>query len=113
MKLKRSSVFTTDKFFKILYRIAQDSDCNQRELAAALDLSLGGFNYRLRQLIKQRWVNVRQSDRSRNKFGHVYQITTKGQSEISRAAKEYLNIKIQEKQRVLREIRDINRLLRQ
>ena len=60
-------------------RILQENpDLTQRELAEKLGMSVGGLNYCLNALIDKGLVKMQNFSRSKNKFGYIYLLTTKG-----------------------------------
>jgi len=71
-------------------------DCpieNQRQLAEAINLSLGKTNFILRSLIKVGLVKLSNFRDSDNKFGYTYILTPKGISEKLRITSEFLQKK--------------------
>ena len=71
-------------------------DCpieNQRQLAEAINLSLGKTNFILRSLIKVGLVKLSNFRDSDNKFGYTYILTPKGISEKLTITSEFLQKK--------------------
>ena len=67
--------------FKALKLLEQNPHFSQRELAAALGVSLGKAHYILKALINMGWVKLDNFRRSDNKIGYTYLLTLKGLSE--------------------------------
>ena len=64
--------------FKALKLLEQNPHFSQRELAAALGVSLGKTHYILKALINMGWVKLDNFRRSDNKLGYAYLLTAKG-----------------------------------
>ena len=63
---------------------------SQRELAEALDVSVGKAHYLLRGLIEKGFVKVRNFRRSNNKIGYLYKLTPSGIREKLDVTRRYL-----------------------
>ena len=63
---------------------------SQRELAEALDVSVGKAHYLLRGLIEKGYVKVRNFRRSNNKIGYLYKLTPSGIREKLDVTRRYL-----------------------
>ena len=75
---RRQTHIQEDTHFRIM-RILQDNpDLTQRELADKLGMSVGGLNYCLNALIDKGLVKIENFSQSKNKFGYVYLLTSKG-----------------------------------
>jgi len=111
--MKKSSIMHTEKAVKVLYRIALSKDSNQRALAASLNLSLGGINYRLRKLTEKRWIKVMRDEEADNKFGFIYQLTPKGHAIVKESMVNYYDAKRRESSLLLREIGQLSRYIKQ
>ena len=51
---------------------------SQRQLAAAMGVSVGKTNYVLRALLDRGWVKAKNFQRSNNKLGYLYVLTPQG-----------------------------------
>ena len=78
-----------NEHFKILKKIEEDPDQNQRSLAANLNLSLGKINYCLKDLKKKGLIKVKNFKKNKNKLGYMYYLTPKGFSEKTNIAIRY------------------------
>ena len=75
---RRQTHIQEDTHFRIM-RILQDNpDLTQRERADKLGMSVGGLNYCLNALIDKGLVKIENFSQSKNKFGYVYLLTSKG-----------------------------------
>ncbi len=73
---------------RILRLLAERPEMSQRELAQALELSLGKTNYCLRALIDRGWVKVNNFRTSQNKLAYAYVLTAIGlQAKLAAAAR--------------------------
>ena len=66
---------------KILKKIEESPDQNQRDLAKNLNLSLGKINYCLRALKKKGLIKVKNFKKNQNKLRYMYYLTPKGFAE--------------------------------
>ena len=64
--------------FKLLRHIDQHPEATQRELAAALGISLGKANYCLKALMEKGLVKARNFKNSHNKRAYLYHLTPLG-----------------------------------
>jgi EPS-associated MarR family transcriptional regulator len=63
---------------------------SQRELAAALGVSLGKSNYLMKALLERGWVKVKDFRHSHNKQRYLYYLTPTGIAEKSRRTRDFL-----------------------
>jgi EPS-associated MarR family transcriptional regulator len=82
--------------YRLLKVLEENPDVTQRELAAALGISLGKANYCLRALMELGWVKVANFRRNPNKMGYVYLLTPKGIEEKARITVRFLRHKLTE-----------------
>ena len=64
-----------DTNFRLMRILEVNPDLSQYEMAKALGISFGGFNYCLNALIAKGLVKVQNFSQSQNKFGYVYLLT--------------------------------------
>ncbi|MCO6439693.1 MAG: MarR family EPS-associated transcriptional regulator [Nitrococcus mobilis] len=93
-----------DLRFQVLRHLEQKPDMTQRELAAALGISLGRVNYCVQALIERGFVKAANFRNSRNKRAYLYKLTPRGLSEKATLALRFLRRKEQERQALLQEI---------
>lgn len=95
--------------FRVLKLLTERPDISQRELAEALDLSLGKTNYCVRALIEKGWVKVRNFSSSRHKLGYAYVLTPNGLRAKARVTLDFLRRKQAEYVQLEREIAELRR----
>lgn len=93
-----------DLRFQVLRFLEQKPDMTQRELAAALGISVGRVNYCVQALIERGLVKAANFRNSRNKRAYLYKLTPQGLSEKAALAVRFLRRKEQERQALLQEI---------
>ena len=74
----RQAKIQEDTHFRIMSILQENPDLTQRELAEKLGMSVGGLNYCLNALIDKGLVKIENFSQSKNKFGYVYLLTSKG-----------------------------------
>lgn len=88
---------------ELLRLLEQHPDYSQRQLAAALGVSLGKTHYLLKALLGKGWVKAQNFQRSDRKLGYLYVLTPQGvrhrlqltQSFLERKEREYVMLKNQ------------------
>lgn len=101
----------TEQHFKLLSALEHNPNASQRELAAELGISLGKVNYCLKALIQVGWIKVANFSNSRNKLGYLYLMTPKGIEEKSVLTKRFLQQKLDEFNRLKREIEQLESIV--
>lgn len=101
-----------DLRYQALKRLEQNPDITQRELAAALGVSLGRTNYCLNALIDKGLVKAANFRNSRNKRAYLYKLTPKGIAEKTALAIRFIRLKEKERRTLLREIEELRRDVR-
>jgi MarR family transcriptional regulator, temperature-dependent positive regulator of motility len=66
---------------------------SQRELAAALGVSLGKTHYLLKALLGKGWVKAQNFQRSNRKLGYLYLLTARGVRERVKLTRKFLAYK--------------------
>ncbi|MDI1253524.1 MarR family EPS-associated transcriptional regulator [Thermomonas sp.] len=89
---------------RILRLLSERPEMSQRELAQALELSLGKTNYCLRALIDRGWVKVNNFRTSQNKLAYAYVLTASGLQAKLAAAARFLSQRQAEYSRLENEI---------
>ena len=86
---------------------------SQRDLARALDISLGKVNYCLQALIGRGLVKANNFKNSHNKKAYIYLLTRRGITEKARVTVRFLQHKMTEYENLQRQIeilkREVNR----
>ena len=100
----RQSNLQEDTYFRVMRLLEANPDLTQRQLAEALGVSVGGWNYCLKALIQKGFVKVSNFRQSKNKFGYVYLLTPAGAGEKGRLTASFLHRKMQEYEAIKAEI---------
>jgi EPS-associated MarR family transcriptional regulator len=90
--------------YRLLKLLEENPELSQRELARALDMSLGKANYCVRALIERGWVKLVNFSQSGNKSAYFYQLTPRGVSEKVGAARRFLDRRVAEHAAITAEI---------
>jgi EPS-associated MarR family transcriptional regulator len=85
-----------DTAFRIMRILHANPDLTQRELAAALGVSVSGLNYCLKALMEKGWVKMQNFSQSKNKFGYIYILTPSGIAEKAALTGHFLKRKLRE-----------------
>ena len=85
-----------DARFRLLQALEQNPEATQRELAAALGVSLGAINYSLRALGERGLVKLGNFTRSDRKLAYAYVLTPAGLAEKAGLARRFMARKRQE-----------------
>ena len=86
---------------ELLRLLEQHPDYSQRQMAAAMGVSVGKTHYVLKALLSKGWVKAQNFQRSSNKLGYIYRLTPNGlshrlqltQSFLARKEHEYSALK--------------------
>ena len=100
-----------DNEYNLLKILKDNPDITQRQLSKELGLSLGKTNYLIHALMDKGWVKLTNFKRSNNKLGYLYLITPKGIEEKSILAKNFLQRKSDQYNRLKKEIEILKREL--
>lgn len=85
-----------DTHFRVLRLLQENPEMSQRELAAALGVSVGGMHYVLNALITKGLVKLGNFTAAEDKRRYAYILTPKGISEKAAITKRFLERKMQE-----------------
>ena len=100
----RQTKLQEDTYFRIMRILQDDPDLTQRELADRLGVSVSGLNYCLKALIGKGWVKMQNFSNSKNKFGYVYILTSRGIAEKASLTSHFLKRKMEEYEALKAEI---------
>ena len=92
---------------RVLRALEANPELSQRQLAAALGVSLGGVNFALKALVERGFVKAGNFRRSGNKAAYLYVLTTKGIAEKSSLATAFLGRKLEEYEVLRQEIESL------
>lgn len=92
----RQARLQEDTYFRILRLLQANPDLTQRELAEKLGVSVSGLNYCMKALIEKGWIKMQNFSTSKNKFGYVYILTSRGLAEKAKLTGQFLRRKMEE-----------------
>ena len=96
MSMTRQQQLQEDTHFRVLRLLETQPDLNQREMAKALGVSLGGINYCLRALVAKGLIKMHNFQANENKLGYAYLLTPQGLTEKLSLTAHFLQRKQQE-----------------
>jgi EPS-associated MarR family transcriptional regulator len=100
---------TEEIHFQVLRLLERRPELTQRELADELGVSVGKANYVLKALIQKGLVKARNFKNSRNKAAYAYILTPAGIEEKARVAVRFLRRKMEEYEKIHKEIEELKR----
>jgi EPS-associated MarR family transcriptional regulator len=95
--------------FKTLRELSIEGAISQRDLSKRIGLSLGNINYCVKALIDKGYVKAKRFKNSNHKMGYIYILTPKGIHEKVRQTQFFLKKKVEEYERLEREIEELQR----
>lgn len=98
------SSHSEETHLRVLRLLEANPQMSQRELAEALGVSLGKFNYCLKALLDKGLIKMRNFRNSRNKAAYAYYLTPAGFRQKTILAKAFLQRKLFEYEQLKREI---------
>ncbi len=93
--------------YHLLKIIAANPNLTQRQMAGETGLSLGKFNYCLKELIKKGFVKVERFTSSKNKAAYMYKLTPRGIEEKSKVTVHFLKRKMAEYDAIKQQIEEL------
>lgn len=93
--------------FRTLRELSSEGEISQRDLSKRIGLSLGSVNFILKELIKQGFVKAQRFKNSNNKAACIYVLTRKGINERVRQTQYFLRLKMEEYEKLQKEIDDL------
>jgi EPS-associated MarR family transcriptional regulator len=103
----RNQIRTEDIRFRVLRLLQENPNASQRDIAKALDLSLGGINYCLMALVEKGHIKMRNFQEANDKRKYVYLLTPKGIAEKTALTGRFLQRKMREYEALKAEIEAI------
>ena len=88
----------------VLRALEANPELSQRQLAAALGVSLGGVNYALKALVERGFVKAGNFRKSGKKLAYLYVLTPRGVAEKASLATAFLGRKLEEYEVLKQEI---------
>jgi len=95
--------------FRTLRELSEEKEISQRDLSKKIGLSLGSVNFILKELIKKGFVKAQRFKNSNNKAAYIYILTPKGIQEKVELTQYYLQLKLEEYQRLEKEIEQLKK----
>jgi EPS-associated MarR family transcriptional regulator len=95
--------------FKLLRLIESRPDATQRELAAAMGVSLGKLNYCVKALVDKGLIKARNFRNSKSKLAYVYLLTPRGIEQKAAVTVQFLRRKVAEYESLREEIAELRR----
>lgn len=102
-------MFDDTTSYGLLKTLEGNPSLSQRDLAKKLGISLGKVNFCLNALIEKGCLKVNNFRNSDNKLAYAYLLTPKGAEQKARMTVEFLQIKMQEYERLRAEIEELRR----
>jgi EPS-associated MarR family transcriptional regulator len=95
--------------YGLLKTLEDNPSLSQRDLAKRLGISLGKVNFCLNALIEKGCLKVNNFRNSDNKLAYAYLLTPKGVEQKACMTVEFLQIKMQDYERLRTEIEELKR----
>ena len=99
--------------YGLLKTLEDNPGLSQRDLAKRLGVSLGKINYCLNALVAKGSVKINNFRNSDNKLAYAYLLTPSGVEQKARMTVEFLQVKVQEYERLRAEIAELKREAKQ
>jgi len=93
--------------YRLLKLLETDPNLTQRQMAGEMGVSLGKFNYCLRELVKKGFVKVDRFTSSDNKAAYMYILTPRGIEEKSTITMSFLKRKMKEFEEIQQQIEEL------
>jgi EPS-associated MarR family transcriptional regulator len=94
--------------YHLLKLLENNPNLTQRQMAAEMGLSLGKFNYCLKELVKKGIVKIERFTSSDNKAAYMYLLTPRGIDEKSKITANFLQRKMAEYEQLKQEIHELS-----
>jgi len=105
----RNQIRAEDVRFRVLRLLQENPNASQRDIAKALDLSLGGINYCLMALVEKGHIKMQNFQESNDKRKYVYLLTPKGIAEKTALTGRFLQRKMREYEALKAEIESVRK----
>lgn len=100
-------MFDDNTSYGLLKTLEDNPSLSQRDLAKRLGISLGKVNFCLKALIEKGCLKVNNFRNNDNKLAYAYLLTPRGVEQRARMTVEFLQIKVQEYERLRTEIEEL------
>jgi EPS-associated MarR family transcriptional regulator len=94
--------------YHLLKLLENNPNLTQRQMAKEMGLSLGKFNYCLKELVKKGIVKIERFTSSDNKAGYLYLLTPHGLEQKANITANFLQRKMAEYELLKREIQKLS-----
>lgn len=101
-----------DTDFRVLRLLQKNPELSQRELAAAVGVSVGGIHYVLNALIAKGFVELANFTAAEDRRRHAYILTRKGIIEKAAISRRFLDRKMEECEALRTEISELKAEIR-
>ena len=98
----------TEIRYRLLKLLENNPNLTQRQMAEKMGLSLGKFNYCLKELAKKGIVKIERFTTSDRKAAYMYLLTPRGIEEKTRITANFLKRKMAEYEQLKKEIRELS-----
>lgn len=95
--------------YGLLKTLEENPGLSQRDLAKRLGVSLGKVNFCLNALVEKGSLKINNFRNSENKLAYAYLLTPSGIEQKARMTVEFLKYKVQEYERLKKEIEELQR----
>ncbi len=95
--------------YRLLKTLEENPGLSQRDLAKKLGVSLGKINFCLNALVEKGSLKINNFRNSDNKLAYAYLLTPSGVEQKARMTVQFLKNKVQEYERLRREIEELQR----
>ncbi len=95
--------------YSLLKTLEENPGLSQRDLARKLGVSLGKVNFCLKALVEKGSLKINNFRSSDNKLAYAYLLTPRGVEEKARMTVQFLKNKVQEYERLRKEIEELQR----
>jgi len=106
---KKEQILNSEKSLHLLKEIEQTPGLTQRDLSKKLNLSLGRINFLIKALAAKGIIKTQNFKNSKKKLGYLYLLTPRGLEAKLELTHKFLNRKIEEYEKLRREIEVLNR----
>ena len=95
--------------YRLLNLLGDDPNLTQRQMAGEMGISLGKFNYCLKELVKKGFVKIDRFTSSQNKAAYMYLLTPHGIEEKSKITVNFFNHKMEEFENIKQQIEKLKK----
>lgn len=106
-----SQALDQETHYRVLNLLEKHPEFSQRELAREMGVSVGKINYCIKALVSVGHLKLNNFMRSNNKMGYAYLLTPKAVREKTKITQQFLQIKLEEHELLVEEIKSIQKSL--